>query len=53
MKIVCPRCGGSGMVTDERAAIELSGTRTGTGLVHEPCDTCAENGWLLDVAGFV
>lgn len=53
MRIVCPRCSGSGLVTVERAAIELAGTRTGSGLVHMPCDTCEEKGWLLDVAGFV
>lgn len=52
VRVVCPRCAGTGVVTVERSAVELHGDRTGTGLVRRPCDTCDGEFWLPGVAGF-
>ena len=52
VRVVCPRCGGTGVVMAERSAVELHGDRAGTGLVRRPCGTCDGELWLPGVAGF-
>ncbi|MET9020379.1 hypothetical protein ABZV93_10380 [Actinopolymorpha sp. NPDC004070] len=52
VRVVCPRCAGTGVVMAERSAVELHGDRTGSGLVRRPCGTCDGELWLPGVAGF-